>query len=95
MVPKQNNNTLPEYQLLLKVQVRELHLARTVVQTLCTTPLPGNELVLYSEVQGNEHLGEIYLGFIHPTIQGIQNWQGQCKDILVQVPLLISAYTVT
>ena len=34
-------------------------------------------------------------GCIHPTIQGIHTWKGQCKDILVQLPLLISAYNVT
>ena len=34
-------------------------------------------------------------GCIHPPIQGVHTWEGQCKDILVQVPFLISAQTVT
>ena len=42
-----------------------------------------------------KHRVKFLWGCIHPPIKGIITWQGQCKDILVQVTSLISAYTVT
>ena len=59
---QKNDDTLPDYKLLPKGKDRDLHLAWTVVQTLCTTTLSGNELVLSREFQGSKTLGKIYLG---------------------------------
>ena len=64
---QQNDDTLPDYQFRIKVQVRYYQLALTVVQTLCTTPLSVNDHVLSRDIQGNETLGMISSGFHRPT----------------------------